>query len=515
MSGALLVTGTTSDAGKSTLVTGLCRHLARAGWSVAPFKAQNMALNSAVTADGGEIGRAQALQAAACGVPAETVMNPVLLKPTGERASQVVVRGHPVATDSAAGYRDRAAHLREVSLAALAELRARFDVVVCEGAGSPAEVNLRATDFTNLGLARAAGLPAIVVGDIDRGGVLAAFHGTLAMLEPDDQRHVAGFVVNKFRGDPALLQPGLATLTERTGRPVFGVVPHTEGLWADAEDSLALEGRHVAADPPLGRDGLDVAVIRLPRMSNVTDADALAAEPGVSVRLTTDAAAVATADLVIVPGTKHTVGDLAWLCQRGLDTALADRAAAGQPILGVCGGAQLLGERIVDHVESGAGDTTGLGLAPLATTFAADKQLAWRSGHSPPLGGTAASGYEIRHGRIARHGGEPLLVADDGAEDGCAAGAVLATSWHGLAEHDDWRRALLAWVADRRGKDFRPGDTPYAAHREARLAALADLVAAHCDTDALTALIHGEAPPDPPTLNSTLTTAQPAFGATP
>ncbi len=515
MSGALLVTGTTSDAGKSTLVAGLCRYLARAGVSVAPFKAQNMALNSAVTADGGEIGRAQALQAAACRVPAETAMNPVLLKPTGERTSQVVVRGHPLATDTAAGYRDRAAHLREMSLAALAELRARFDVVICEGAGSPAEVNLRPTDFTNLGLARAAGLPAIVVGDIDRGGVLAAFHGTLALLEPDDQRHVAGFVVNKFRGDPALLAPGLETVTERTGRPVLGVVPHVDGLWADAEDSLALEGRQVTADPPVGRDGLDVAVIRLPRMSNVTDADALAAEPGVSVRLTADAAAVATADLVIVPGTKHTVGDLAWLRQRRLDAALADRASAGQPILGVCGGAQLLGERLVDHVESGAGDLAGLGLVPLTTTFAADKHLARRSGHSPPLGGVAAAGYEIRHGRSARHGGEPLLVADDGSEDGCAIGAVLATAWHGLAEHDQWRRALLAWVADARGKDFRAGDTPYADQREARLDALADLVAAHCDTDALAALIDSGVPADLPALSSALSAPEPAFGATP
>lgn len=524
MSGALLVTGTTSDAGKSTLVAGLCRHLARSGVSVAPFKAQNMALNSAVTPDGCEIGRAQALQAAACGIPAEAAMNPVLLKPTGEATSQVVVGGHPIGVDAAADYRDRAAHLGEVSRAALAQLRARFDVVICEGAGSPAEPNLRATDFTNLGLARACGLPAIVVGDIDRGGALAAFHGTLATLAAADQRHVAGFVVNKFRGDPGLLQPGLATVTQRTGRPVLGVVPHTTGLWADAEDSLALSARDVVADPPLGRDGLDVAVVALPRMSNATDADALAAEPGVSVRLAGDAPAVATADLVIVPGSKHTVGDLDWLRHRGIDAALADRAARGAPILGVCGGAQLLGRRIVDHVESGAGEVAGLGLAPLATAFAADKQLGWARGHSPALGGASTQGYRIAHGRVTRHGGQPLLLTDDGGEDGCVAGAVMATTWHGIAEGDEWRRALLGRVADAVGKDFRCGEVVYAQRREARLEAMADLVAAHCDTDALAELIDGGVPDGLPTLASTLQPAAgaatpaaptPAFGATP
>jgi len=504
MRGALLITGTTSDAGKSTLAAGLCRHLARSGLSVAPFKAQNMALNSTVTADGCEIGRAQALQAAACGIPAEAAMNPVLLKPTGQATSQVVVGGHPVGVDAAADYRDRAGHLAEISQAALAGLRERFDVVVCEGAGSPAEPNLRATDFTNLGLARAAGLPAIVVGDIDRGGVLAAFHGTLATLAAQDQRHVAGFVVNKFRGDPALLQPGLATVTERTGRPVLGVVPHTEGLWADAEDSLALSGRDVVAEAPLGRDGLDVAVIALPRLSNVTDADALAAEPGVSVRLAGDAPAVATADLVIVPGSKHTVGDLAWLRQRGIDAALADRAARGAPIVGVCGGAQMLGARIVDHVESHAGEVAGLGLAPLATEFADAKQLGWARGHSPALDGAATQGYRIAHGRVTRHGGQPLLVTDDGGEDGCAAGAVLATTWHGVAEADGWRRALLTWVAAAAGKDFVCGDVAYAQRREARLEAMADLVAAHCDTDALAELIDAGVPEGLPTLASTL-----------
>ncbi|PSO50174.1 MAG: cobyric acid synthase CobQ, partial [Actinobacteria bacterium QS_5_72_10] len=270
-------------------------------------------------------------------------------------------------------------------------------------------------------------------------------HGLQARLSALGVGHVAAHEVLAGRcGDPALLQPGLGTVTERTGRPVLGVVPHTEGLWADAEDSLALSGREVVAEAPLGRDGLDVAVIALPRLSNVTDADALAAEPGVSVRLAGDAPAVATADLVIVPGSKHTVGDLAWLRQRGIDAALADRAARGAPIVGVCGGAQMLGARIVDHVESHAGEVAGLGLAPLATEFADTKQLGWARGHSPALDGAATQGYRIAHGRVTRHGGQPLLVTDDGGEDGCAAGAVLATTWHGVAEADGWRRALLA-----------------------------------------------------------------------
>jgi adenosylcobyric acid synthase len=245
-------------------------------------------------------------------------------------------------------------------------------------------------------------------------------------------------------------------------------------------------------------------------MSNVTDADALAAEPGVAVRLTVDAAAVATADLVVVPGSKHTVGDLAWLRERRLDTALADRARAGQPIVGVCGGAQMLGRRLTDHVESGAGEVTGLGLVPLETVFAEAKHLARRTGRCPPLGDAPAAGYEIRHGRLTRHGGKPLLVGDDGSEDGCAAGGVLATSWHGLAECDPWRRALLAWVARVRGRDFQPGEASYAAHREARLERLADLVAAHCDTEALESLIHGGVPDGLPTLSSALCPPRPA-----
>jgi adenosylcobyric acid synthase len=492
--GALLVAGTGSDAGKSVVVAGICRWLARLGVRVAPFKAQNMALNSAVTAGGAEIARAQAVQADAAGVEPEAAMNPVLLKPSGDRSAQVVVLGRPAGSEDARSYQARKAELLEVALAALADLRARFDVVVCEGAGSPAEINLRAHDLANMGLARAAGLPTVVVGDIDRGGVFAALYGTLALLEPADQALVAGFLVNRFRGDASILGPGLAQLTGLTGRPVLGVLPHVAGLALDAEDSLALDAPRPAPAPPLGRDGLSVAVVRLPWISNVTDVDALACEPGVSVRVTEDPVEVARADLVVLPGTKATVAALERVRALGLDAVLARRAARGAPLLGVCGGYQLLGRELVDHVESGRGRVEGLGLLPVRTVFAAGKLLDRPSGHCPPLGGEPAAGYEIHHGRTRAEGAAPLLVRADGEPEGCVDGAVLGTSWHGLLEGDRLRRALLAWVAERRGRAFVPGQVEFAAARQRRLDTLGDLVAEHADTAALTRLVSDGAP---------------------
>ncbi|HLK02193.1 MAG TPA: cobyric acid synthase, partial [Streptosporangiaceae bacterium] len=316
--GALLVAGTSSDAGKSVLVAGLCRWLARQGVKAAPFKAQNMALNSAVTADGGEIGRAQAMQAAAAGVEPMAAMNPVLLKPGSDTHSQVVVLGKPVADAGALDYQDLKPMMQEAVVTSLDGLRRHFDVVICEGAGSPAEINLRDRDIANMGLARTADLPVVVVGDIDRGGVLAAMYGTLALLDGDDQRLIAGFIINKFRGDLRLLQPGLGMLSAMTGRPVYGVLPWRHDLWLDAEDSLDLDSRPRGVLPPRGKDTLRIAVIRLPRMSNVTDVDPLAAEPGVSVDLVTTVGQLDGADLVILPGTRATVHDLRWLRETGI-----------------------------------------------------------------------------------------------------------------------------------------------------------------------------------------------------
>lgn len=492
MRGGLLVCGTHSDAGKSVVTTGICRWLRRSGVRVAPFKAQNMALNSVVTAAGAEIGRSQAAQAAAAGVEPEAAMNPILIKPSGERHSQVLVMGRPHTHTDGRGYQAMKEGLRPVVRAALSDLRERFDVVVCEGAGSPAEINLRDGDLVNMGLARDAGLPVLLVADIDRGGVFASLTGTLALLDAQDQAHVGGFVINRFRGDAAILAPGIDRLEELTGRPVLGVLPFVEDLWMDAEDSLALDA--TAPEAPAGADTLDVAVVRLRWISNFTDLDALAAEPGVRVRYTRSAADVERADLVVIPGTKATVEDLDRLRATRLDRALARRAAASDPILGICGGYQLLGQQIDDDVESGRGRVAGLALLPVTTVFEPDKVLRRLDGHCGWLG-AGAGGYEIRHGRVRRHGGEAVFE-----DEGCRDGAVIGFSWHGALEHDEFRRALLNWVAERRSRCFVPGTTPFADARARRLDALGDLVADHIDTDRLGALIAEGAPADLPTL---------------
>ncbi|MGW5049961.1 cobyric acid synthase [Actinokineospora sp. NPDC004072] len=498
MSGALLVAGTTSDAGKSVLVAGLCRWLARSGVRVAPFKAQNMSNNSFVTLDGGEIGRAQAFQAFACGVEPSVRFNPVLLKPGSDRSSQVVVLGKPVGTVSAQSYRGRKAELMEVVLAALESLRAEYDVVVCEGAGSPTEINLRATDIANMGLARAARLPVVVVGDIDRGGVFAHLYGTLALLDAADQALVAGFVINKFRGDPALLAPGLRQLRALTGRDVLGVLPWREELWLDAEDSLSYRADGVVGRPvePVGPDWLRVAVIRLPRISNATDVEALACEPGVSVRFVTTPMGVADADLVVVPGSKSTVADLAWLRSRGLADAVAAHAAQGKPVIGICGGFQMLGRLIVDTVESDAGAVPGLGLLDVEVEFAAEKTLSRPSGTAF---GHPATGYEIHHGRVRWNSETPLVTAD-GMAEGAISGSVLGTHWHGLLENDGVRREALRWAARLAGRRFTPGAVSFAAARAAQVDLLADLVAEHLDTAAIRALLSGGAPAGMPVL---------------
>ena len=310
----LLVAGTSSDAGKSLVVTGLCRALARAGIKVAPFKAQNMSNNSGVCLDGAEIGRAQFLQAQAAGVEPESAMNPVLLKPGSDRVSHIVLRGRPYGTLQAGEYATGRADLAEAAFAAYAELSARFDLVICEGAGSPAEINLRAGDYVNLGLARRFGLPTTVVGDIDRGGVFAALYGTRALLDGADRALITSFVINKFRGDESVLEPGLTELTRRTGVPFAGVLPWLADVWLDAEDTLQLGRRRWSEDSA----NLRVAVVRLPRVSNATDVDALAADPGVDVVVTTDPGIVADADVAVLPGSRATVSDLGWLRDRGL-----------------------------------------------------------------------------------------------------------------------------------------------------------------------------------------------------
>ncbi|GAA4706667.1 cobyric acid synthase [Phytohabitans rumicis] len=496
----LLVAGTTSDAGKSVVTAGVCRWLRRQGVKVAPFKAQNMSNNSAVVAGGGEIGRAQAMQAAASGVAPDVRFNPVLLKPGSDRSSQVVLLGEAVDTVTAANYRSLRHRLATTVFDTLAELRAEYDVVVCEGAGSPAEINLRDGDFVNMGLARHAGLPAIVVGDIDRGGVFAALFGTVALLSPEDQALVAGFVVNKFRGDPGLLRPGLDMITAVTGRAVLGVLPWHLDLWLDAEDSLAY-GRVLGRPaPPRGTQWLRVAVVRLPRISNATDAEALATEPGVRVRLTIEPAELADADLVVLPGSKSTVDDLAWLRDTGLADAVTAHAASGRPVLGICGGFQMLGTLIHDEVESRRGTVPGLGLLPVEVTFGPRKTLAQSVGTA--FGSVPVHGYEIHHGYVSRADPSlaPLIQYTDGRAEGAAQGNVFGTHWHGAFESDEFRRRFLAEaarLAGRHGFLVAP-DTAFAAVRERTLDLLGDLVEEHLDTDALWRLVEAGPPPGLP-----------------
>jgi len=478
----LLVAGTTSDAGKSLVVTGLCRALARRGVDVAPYKAQNMSNNSGVCADGAEIGRAQLLQAQAARLEPTSAMNPVLLKPGTDRRAHVVVRGRAAGVLEAGQYATGRRHLAEAAWAAYEELAADHELVVCEGAGSPAEINLRAGDYVNLGLARRFGLPVTVVGDIDRGGVLAALYGTVALLEPEDRALVRTFVVNKFRGDPAVLDPGLVELTRRTGVPFAGVLPWLDGVWLDAEDALEVGAWRRSAGA--GEGLLRVAVVRLPRVSNATDVEALAAEPGVEVRVTTDPGVVAGADLAVLPGTRATVPDLAWLRRTGIADALLDRARRGAAVLGICGGYQMLGVRVEDPdgIESGSpgADTEGLGLLPVVTRFDAEKTLgrphgSWR--------GHAVQAYEIHHGRAGAVGpAEPFL-------DGWRAGPVWGTVWHGALENDAFRRAWLTEVAAGAGVAWAPsaGSPAFGARRETMIDTLADAVEAHLDLDLLLA----------------------------
>jgi adenosylcobyric acid synthase len=490
--GSLLVAGTTSDAGKNVVTTGLCRLLARRGVRVAPFKAQNMSNNSMVISGpgglGAEIGRAQWIQAVASRATPEVAMNPVLLKPGSDLRSHVVLNGQPAGSISSVEFAGSRGSLAKAAFAAYDDLVSRFDVVICEGAGSPTEINLREHDFINMGLAQHADMPVIVVGDIDRGGLYAALHGTVALLEPADQRLVAGFVVNKFRGDETLLEPANREIERITGRPVLGVIPWSPAVWLDSEDGLDLAGRAADAEHPLV-----VAVVRFPRISNFTDLDALGLEPDVDVRFASRPQDLADADLVVLPGTRATIADLSWLRHRGLDRAVVAHAAAGRPVLGICGGFQMLGRTISDPdgVEGPPGTVAeGLGLLDTTTTFAPEKVLRLSRGTAL---GAPVSGYEIHHG-----------VTTTGAEAEFFGGArrqhVLGTMVHGSLESDEFRSRLLGEVAAAAGRPYAASRVSFEAARQARLDLLADLVEACLDMDAIDALINDGAPSGLPIL---------------
>ncbi|WP_106349204.1 cobyric acid synthase [Antricoccus suffuscus] len=472
----LLVAGTSSDAGKSLVTTGICRFLARQGLAVAPFKAQNMSNNSMVCADGAEIGRAQYLQAQAARAVPTSAMNPVLLKPGSDRRSFVVVRGKADGVLEAGEFASGRGHLAAAAFTAYRELQEQYDVIVCEGAGSPAEINLRSGDYVNMGLAREFDLPVVVVGDIDRGGVFASLYGTVELLEPADRALVKAFIINKFRGDESLLRPGLERLSELTGRPFLGVIPWMRDMWLDSEDTLEV-GRWTDADGGT----LRVAVVRLPRISNATDVDALAAEPGVAVAVTIDPAAIRSADLVVLPGSRATVSDLHWLQDSGIADALRQRANQELPILGICGGYQMLARTLDDSVESGAGVVEGLGLLPTAVRFEDEKTLgrpqgSWRS--------HVVEAYEIHHGitRTIGDGGSAIAFLD-----GIQLGTTWGTTWHGTLENDAFRRAWLVEVAAMAGSEWEPArDAPgFGERRERMIDALADAIEENLDTEAL------------------------------
>jgi adenosylcobyric acid synthase len=485
----LVVCGATSDAGKSWVVAGLCRMLARRGVRVSPFKAQNMSLNAAVTVDGAEIGHAQWVQAVAAGVEPQAAMNPVLLKPTGERTSQVVVMGQSRGVYSAVEYHEMKLDLWPVVLDALVDLRRRFDVVVCEGAGGAAEINLLDRDLANLPLAAAAGFPAIVVGDIDRGGVFASLFGTVALLPEDLRCWVRGFVINRFRGDPALLFDGCAELERRCGVPTLGVVPMVEGADLDAEDSLAL-GRW-GTDASRGA-GFDVAVVRFPRIANFGDLGPLRLEPSVAVRWVRSVSELGRPQLVVLPGSKATRDDLDWFRASGLAGAVA---ASGASVVAICAGVQMAGQRIDDPlgVEGPPGSTSGLGWLPVTTSFEVAKVLDRPTGRAvaEPGAGEPVAGYRIHHGRMhPTDGAEPWLVAGNGAPLGWRSERVLGTTLHALFENDGLRAAVLRWAAERAGVPA-PGvpAISFAAAREARLDRIADTLEAHLDLDRILALV--------------------------
>ena len=474
----LMVQGTTSDAGKSTLVAALCRWLHRQGVDVVPFKPQNMALNSAVTVDGGEIGRAQAVQAQACGLPAHTDMNPVLLKPNSDTGAQVIIHGRAVTSMEAAQYHDYKKVAMQAVLQSHQRLSGAYSVVMVEGAGSPAEINLRAGDIANMGFAEAVDCPVILIADIDRGGVFAHLVGTLELLSETEQARVKGFVINRFRGALSLLQPGLDWLEQRTGKPVLGVLPYLTDLHLEAED--AIDTRQIAKAEQV----LKVVVPVLPRISNHTDFDPLRLHPQVDLQFIAPGQPIPPADLIILPGSKSTRGDLAVLRANGWESAVQKHLRYGGKVLGICGGFQMLGQQVHDPagIEGAAGSSAGLGLLEFDTVLAEHKQLRNVRGQLC-LDGAAISGYEIHagvsNGPALEHSAVQL---DDGRCDGAQSddGQILGTYLHGLFESPEGCTALLRWAGL---QDVQTVD--YHALRERDLERLADLVEEHLDTDAL------------------------------
>lgn len=478
----LMVQGTTSDAGKSTLVTALCRWLRRAGISVVPFKPQNMALNSAVTIDGGEIGRAQAVQAEAAGLAPHTDMNPVLLKPNTDTGAQVIIHGHAIGCMDARAYHAYKPTAMCAVLASHERLRQRYEVVMVEGAGSPAEINLREGDIANMGFAEAVNCPVVLIADIDKGGVFAHLVGTLELLSPSERARVRGFVINRFRGDVSLLQPGIDWLEKRTGVPVLGVLPYLHGLHLEAEDAVN------ARQPAKRSAALKVVVPVLPRISNHTDFDPLRLHPQVHLTMVRAGQPIPAADLIILPGSKSVRSDLAFLREHGWENAIARHLRYGGRLLGICAGLQMLGRMVHDPLglEGPAGSAPGLGLLDFETTLQAHKRLTRVTGRLE-LGDAAVQGYEIHAGISSGPAlGRPLVRLDCGLSDGVLSpdGQVAGTYLHGVFEAASASTALLGWAG---AEQIETQD--YAALRARDIDRLADLIDLHLDLGKLREVI--------------------------
>ncbi len=483
MAKAIMIQGTMSNAGKSLVAAGLCRVFMQDGYRVAPFKSQNMALNSFITKEGLEMGRAQVVQAEAAGKEPSVLMNPILLKPVTNMGSQVIVMGEVLGNYHAQDYYKMKHTLRPYIQQAFDRLSAENDIIVIEGAGSPAEINLKADDFVNMGMAKMAKAPVLLVGDIDRGGVFAQLYGTIELLDPDEKAMVKATIINKFRGDVEILRPGLKQLEDLTGRPVAGVLPY---LKVDIDDEDSLSERLVKSKAAR----IDIAVVRLPRLSNFTDFTVLEATDGVGVRYVSAEKELGRPDLIILPGTKNTISDLLWLRQNGLEAAIKHLNADGTPVIGICGGYQMLGRKITDvsGVEGG-GSVDGMGLLPTETEFAEEKHRTRVGGRVSAdgfwadLSGIELEGYEIHMGETKLLGGaKPLAALDNGHSDGCAAGNVLGSYLHGFFDSAECRKAVLAVLCKKKGID--PAELSvfdYAAYKEKQYDLLADGVRNNLD----------------------------------
>lgn len=478
----LMVQGTTSDAGKSVLVTGLCRVLARKGIHVAPFKPQNMALNSAVTADGGEIGRAQAVQAQACYLPPHTDFNPVLLKPNSDTGAQIIIHGKAISDMDAVSYH----HYKTTAMSAVLESHQRlceqYDAIIVEGAGSPAEINLRDRDIANMGFAEAVDCPVIIIADIDRGGVFAHLVGTLELLSESEQQRVIGFVINRFRGDIELLKPGIEWLEEYTGKPVLGTLPYLQGFHLEAEDAIAQQ------QVPHEKQCLHIAVPVLSRISNHTDFDALRLHPQVNLQFVGPGETIPNCDVIILPGSKSVRQDLQWLRDQGWAKTLKKHLRYGGKVIGICGGFQMLGNAIddPDGIEGTAGKSQGLGLLDFNTVLKQEKQLLKVSGHLrlEPSQTTAAAvtGYEI-HAGISSGPAllSPLVTTAEGSDGAISDdGQILGTYLHGLFDHSEACRALLTWAGLENSESF-----DYAQLQEREINRLADCIEEYLDLGTL------------------------------